>query len=83
MTGRSIITSSWLTLQTVNEVYIIKWAIPSFFRKHYHQNTIFSISEMSERNAGTYLIICQVVGKKKRRTTYCYLTRREYEHGDI
>lgn len=27
MTGRSIITSSWLTLQTVNEVYIIKWAI--------------------------------------------------------
>lgn len=43
---------------------------PSFFGKHYHQNTIFSISEMSERNAGTYLIIWQVLGKKKRKTTF-------------
>lgn len=27
MSGRGIITSSWLTLHAVNEVYIIKWAI--------------------------------------------------------
>jgi len=39
---------------------------PSFLGKHYHQNTIFSISEMSrKKNAGTYLITWQVFGKKE------------------
>lgn len=33
MTGRSITTSSWLMLQTVNEVYIIKWAISFLLQK--------------------------------------------------
>jgi len=44
---------------------------PSSFGKHYDQNTRLSISEMSERNAGTYLIISQISEKKKRKTTFC------------
>lgn len=67
MTGRSIITSSWITLQTVNEVYIIKCAIlSSHFRVHYLQNTIQHFKNVKKkcRYIFDHMIIWQVLGGK-------------------